>query len=78
MSKLLEEVNEIFKEVLENATLEINMETSAQDIDNWDSLNHVILIAAIECKYDISFELDEMINFKNVGDILTAIKSKVG
>jgi acyl carrier protein len=78
MSKLLEEVNEIFREVLENATLEINMETSAQDIDNWDSLNHVMLIAAIESQFEISFELDEMIEFKNVGDILTAIKSKIG
>ncbi len=78
MNTLLEQVNIIFKEVLENATLEINIETSAQDIDNWDSLNHVMLIAAIENKFDISFELDEMINFKNVGDILNAIQSKVG
>ena len=78
MSTLLEQVNEIFKEVLENATLQINLETSAQDIENWDSLNHVMLIAAIENKYNISFELDEMINFKNVGDILTAVQSKMG
>ncbi|MEJ6736633.1 MAG: acyl carrier protein [Flavobacteriales bacterium] len=78
MNTLLEQVNIIFREVLENATLEIDLETSAQNIDNWDSLNHVILIAAIESQFNISFELDEMINFKNVGDILSAIKSKIG
>ena len=78
MSTLLEQVNEIFKEVLENATLQINLETSGQDIENWDSLNHVMLIAAIENKYNIACELDEMINFKNVGDILTAVQSKMG
>lgn len=78
MEKLLTEVNLIFREVLENDTLQINTETSAQDIDNWDSLNHVMLIAAIESKYNISFELDEMIEFKNVGDILNAVNSKIG
>ncbi|MDG1475949.1 MAG: acyl carrier protein [Vicingaceae bacterium] len=78
MEKLIADVNLIFREVLENASLQITTETSAQDINNWDSLNHVMLIAAIENKYDISFELDEMINFKNVGDILTAVKSKIG
>ena len=78
MSTLLEQVNIIFREVLENATLEIDLEPSAQNIDNWDSLNHVMLIAAIESKFEISFKLDEMINFKNVGDILSAIKSKIG
>ena len=46
MSTLLEQVNITFREVLENATLEIDLETSAQNIDNWDSLNHVMLIAA--------------------------------
>ncbi|MGB0882822.1 MAG: acyl carrier protein [Vicingaceae bacterium] len=78
MEKLLTEVNLIFREVLENDTLQINTETSAQDIDNWDSLNHVMLIAAIESKYNISFELDEMIEFKNVGDILNTVNSKIG
>ncbi len=78
MEKLLTEVNLIFREVLENDTLQINMETSAKDIENWDSLNHVMLVAAIESKYDISFELDEMIEFKNVGDILNAVNSKIG
>ncbi len=76
MEKLLKQVNVIFREVFENKTLEINTKTSAQTIDNWDSLNHVMLIAAIESEFDISFELDEMIEFKNVGDILTAIQSK--
>lgn len=76
MEELLKQVNLIFREVFENAKLEINKETSAQTIDNWDSLNHVMLIAAIESEFNISFELDEMIEFKNVGDILTAIQSK--
>lgn len=77
MDKLLTEVNLIFREVLENDALQIKMETSAQDIDNWDSLNHVMLIAAIENQFDISFELDEMIEFATIGDILNAIQSKV-
>jgi len=78
MEEILKQVNIIFKAVFENSSLEIDMETSAQNIDNWDSLNHVMLIAAIENKFSISFELDEMINFATVGDIVTAIKSKIG
>jgi len=77
MEELLKQVNLIFREVFEDTKLEINKETSAQSIDNWDSLNHVMLIATIESEFDISFELDEMIEFKNVGDILTAIQSKI-
>jgi len=78
MEEILKQVNIIFKEIFENSSLEIDMGTSAQNIDNWDSLNHVMLIAAIENKFSISFELDEMINFATVGDIITAIKSKIG
>ena len=78
MGELLNQVNLIFQDVLENSSLQITGDTSAKDIDNWNSLNHVLLIAEIENKFNISFELDEMILFKNVGDIINAIKTKIG
>ncbi len=78
MNTLLNQVNKVFKAVFEDSGLEINQNTSAKDIDNWNSLNHVILIAELEKEFNITFELDEMILFKNVGDIINAIQSKIG
>ena len=78
MEELLNQVNTIFQEVFEDTTLTVNNNTTAKDIDSWDSLNHVLLISSIENKFNITFELDEMILFKNVGDIINAIQSKIG
>jgi acyl carrier protein len=78
MEEVLNQVNAIFKSVFEDNNLTITMDSSAKDIEKWDSLNHVLLIAELEREFNISFELDEMITFKNVGDIVNSINSKVG
>jgi len=78
MEDILKQVNTIFNRVFDDDKLKINMNTSATDIDSWNSLNHVLLIAEIENHFNIIFELDEMIVFKNVGDIVNAIQHKIG
>lgn len=77
MEGLLQQIQELMREVFENKQLSVANETSAKEISEWNSLNHVLLIAAIEKKYTISFSLDEMIAFKNVGDIITCLQSKI-
>ena len=78
MEEVLSKMNNVFRSVFEDVNLTVSMDTSAKDIEKWDSLNHVLLIAELENKFNISFELDEMITFKNVGDIINSINSKVG
>jgi acyl carrier protein len=77
LNKILEEVNIIFIDVLEEEGIVITNETTASDIDEWDSLNHIQLVVAIEKKYHIKFTAHEIRNWVNVGEICKSIFSKL-
>lgn len=66
---ILSELQTIFQSVFHNEKLLITPYTTQGDIDLWDSLNHAVLIDAIEKKYSIKFDLMDMISMQNVGDI---------
>jgi acyl carrier protein len=73
--QILSQVNEIFTSVLKKpATL--SLETTASDVDGWDSLTHIMLIDRIEKHFSIKFKLMEIMKFKNVGDIVACIRKK--
>ncbi len=75
-SSIIEKLQEIFRGVFEDKTLVINPETSAKDVANWDSMNHILLITEIESQFNISFEMDDLIEMKSVGDMVAAILRK--
>ena len=77
MQDILNKLNPIFARVFEDETLQISEDSSARDIDKWDSLRHVLLISEIEKAFNIHFELEEMIGFQNVGDIARSLEKKV-
>lgn len=68
----------IFRELFRDKSLVIHTETSAKDIEGWDSLAHITLIVAIEKKFGIKFKLAELQDVRNVGDILALVKTKTG
>ena len=74
---ILNEIKDIFVELFKTDNIDINENTSPENINEWDSLHHVMLIAAIEKKYDIKFELSDMLNIKNIGDICTCVINKL-
>jgi len=74
---IFKDINKIFSEVFEKSDMEITVETSAKDVDEWDSLNHVLLIAAIEKHFRIKFELSDMLYIKNIGDIRRSVINKL-
>lgn len=78
MEELLNKLTSIFQKVFKKDNLAITLSTSAEDIDNWDSLTHVVLLHEIEKTFNIQFELEELISFKTVEDIIKAIASKDG
>ena len=78
MDELLNKLIPIFKKVLKKENLLVELSTSAEDIDNWDSLTHVVLLHEIEKTFNIQFELEELISFKTVEDIIKALASKDG
>jgi len=71
-------VEGIFRDIFRDKSLAIHTETSAKDIEGWDSLAHITLIVAIEKKFGIKFKLAELQEFRNVGDILALVKTKTG
>lgn len=72
-----DKLNGIFQEVFKDNTIEIKPETTANDVEGWDSFSHVILIAAIEIRFNIKFSLKEVMSFKNVGDLIRCIERKM-
>lgn len=76
--EILKKVNEIFRSVLDDDSLVIEEETTADDVDEWDSLNHIVLVVEIEKQFGIKFTANEILSFKNVGEMNQAIKKKLG
>lgn len=74
---ILNDLNEIFRDVLENEDIQLDDTTTANDIEEWDSLAHIQLIVAIEKKFSIRFNSMEVGGFKEVGDIISTIQTKL-
>lgn len=75
--KLAEKLTNIFQEVFADANLILSDDLTANDVDNWDSLTHMILITEIETLFDIKFKLKELNKMKNVGDLVEIITNKL-
>ena len=73
----IETLNDVFKEVFDNEFLEISRETTADNVDGWDSMTHILLISTIEVKFGIEFSHKEVVRFKTVGDLLDSINLKL-
>jgi acyl carrier protein len=76
MQANIDDLREIFRDVFDNPNLEINSGTVAADVEEWDSLNHIQLIVAIEKRYKVKFTFQEIENWKKVGDVIDCINSK--
>lgn len=75
---ILAELNKVFQQVFDDSSLSISRSTTANDIDEWDSLTHMNLIVAVELKFGIKFALGELQSLKNVGDLMDSITRKTG
>lgn len=77
IDEVLKKINDIFIDVLENEDIQVKYETQSQDIEEWDSLNHISLVVAIEKSFNIQFTAQEIQNFKNVGEMCKSILEKL-
>lgn len=76
-SEILTALNQIFCDVFDDETLNITAETTSADIEDWDSLEHINLIVACEKKFNIKFNIQEVTQMKNVGDMVSLIQEKL-
>ena len=76
-NEIIKRVEEIFREELEQEDLVLTDETTADDVDGWDSLSHIQLVAAMEEAFSIEFKSREILSWDNVGDLIDSIEKKV-
>lgn len=74
--KILDAITPIFREVFDDPALVLTNELSANDVENWDSLNHITLIVELETLTGLSLSTDELVNLKNVGDFVQLLADK--
>lgn len=77
MNDILEKVNHVFNRVLDNDQIVLTPRTTANDVEEWDSLAHIQLIVAIEKEFHIKFTTLEITKWKNIGDVCRLINEKI-
>lgn len=76
MNDAITQLNEIFQETFQDDELTVSPETTAADIDGWDSLMHVSLMMNVENQFDVRFTSTEVAVLKSVGELLELIHTK--
>lgn len=74
---ILKKLEVIFRDVFDDEDIVLTNETRANDIEDWDSLAQINLLIAIKKEFKINFDLEEVSKYKNVGDIVEAVKKKL-
>ncbi|SHI35876.1 acyl carrier protein [Aquimarina spongiae] len=76
--EIVSKVKEAFVAVLEHDKFELTDETTANDVDGWESVTHMMIITEVEKTFGIKFKLMDLMNMNNVGDLMKTIKSELG
>ncbi len=75
--EVYERLNAVFQDVFDDEELTVSDETTAADVEGWDSLIHITLIDAVEEEFDISFDMKTIVKLKNVGEMVDVILEEV-
>jgi len=70
-------LNEVFCDVFEDESIIISDETTANDIEEWDSLSHISLVIAVQAAFAVKMSVAEIAGFKNVGSMIDLLLLKV-
>lgn len=73
-SEVIEELNLIFRDVMDDDSIQLSESTTANDIGEWDSINHIYMIVKVEKKFKLKFTAHEIQTWKNVGEIINSIE----
>ena len=77
LEDIFEGLNEVFRDVFDDEDITVNASTTSEDIEDWDSLEHINLIVAVEKKFGMKFSMGEVTTMKNVGEMAEIIRSRI-
>ena len=75
--EIFERLNDVFRDVFDDEGITVGENTTADDIEEWDSLEHINLIVAVEDAFKIKFKMGEVTGMKNVGEMVDIIMSRI-
>ena len=75
--EIFSRLNEVFQDVFDDDSIYVNDETTASDIEDWDSLSHITLLSAVEDEFGIEFSMGQTVKLKNVGEMVDIIEAEV-
>lgn len=76
-NEIIEKLTSIFHEVFNDNTIVLRDEMTANDVANWDSLTHMLMISKVEQEFQIKFKLKDLNKLKSVGDLISTIQAKL-
>jgi acyl carrier protein len=76
-TEILTKIENVLSEVLDNEKLQLSENSTADMVEDWDSVNHVRLLVGLERELGIQFETDEVNSVKNVGGLIDVIQQKL-
>ena len=74
--EVFEKLNEVFQDVFDDDSIRVTPNTTADDIEDWDSLEHITLISAVEREFRMKFKMGEISSMKNVGEMASIIQQR--
>lgn len=76
-SEIIHQLTNIFIDIIDNSEIILYNETTANDVDGWDSLTHIQLVVAIEKYFKIRFNSKEIQGWKNIGELADSISGRI-
>ncbi|MBR6986096.1 MAG: acyl carrier protein [Ruminococcus sp.] len=73
---IITRLNSVFRDVFDDDSLSVSENTTSADIEDWDSIEHINLISAVEDEFSMLFRMREVSGMKNVGEMIAIIKER--
>ena len=75
---IFEQLTTVFQDIFDDDTISLEDSTSAKDISEWDSMNHINLVLGAEQEFGVKFKTAEVAQLANVGEFVNLILTKLG
>ena len=76
-AEIFAKLNKVFQKVFDDKSIVVTRKTTANDIEDWDSMEHITLVGAVEREFKMRFKMKEVSSMKNVGEMVDIIMSRI-